>query len=221
MFGGRETVGIDNIRNLKKELSIKQSNPVVFLISDADRLTGPAQNSFLKLLEEPPPNVSFILGTNHRKNLLPTIESRCILIKMKQEINLCENEESTAKARQFLKGVSENLPGSINYKNTIKKDIKNDNGGLDYFIVWVGVLRDSLLLKLDKHSADSKRRVIFKDLEGEIANTFDKISIKDLNRVIKLGNKYYNWLSMRRVGPDRAAGAFLNQVANLCTKKKT
>lgn len=49
----------------------------VFVIEDVDRMGLPAQNHFLKTLEEPPSATVFILMTAFPKLLLPTILSRC------------------------------------------------------------------------------------------------------------------------------------------------
>jgi len=49
----------------------------VFLIEDADRMRLPAQNHFLKTLEEPPSKTVFVLITEAPRRLLPTIRSRC------------------------------------------------------------------------------------------------------------------------------------------------
>lgn len=49
----------------------------VFIIQEADRMGIPAQNHFLKTLEEPPGNSLFVLLTEYPGMLLPTIRSRC------------------------------------------------------------------------------------------------------------------------------------------------
>lgn len=49
----------------------------VFVLQDADRMGLPAQNHFLKTLEEPPSNTLFILISEYPRLLLPTIRSRC------------------------------------------------------------------------------------------------------------------------------------------------
>ncbi|MFN3426865.1 MAG: ATP-binding protein [Candidatus Thermochlorobacter sp.] len=49
----------------------------VYLISQAERMNTTAANKLLKLLEEPPPFVLFILTTSRFEQLLPTIVSRC------------------------------------------------------------------------------------------------------------------------------------------------
>jgi len=49
----------------------------IFIIQDAERMNLPAQNHFLKTLEEPPSATLFLLLTEHPQLLLPTIISRC------------------------------------------------------------------------------------------------------------------------------------------------
>ena len=49
----------------------------VFVLQEADRMGVPAQNHFLKTLEEPPGNSLFILVTEYPGLLLSTIRSRC------------------------------------------------------------------------------------------------------------------------------------------------
>ena len=53
----------------------------VFLIEDADALVGPAQNALLKTLEEPRPSSVFILISSAADLLLPTVRSRCSLLR--------------------------------------------------------------------------------------------------------------------------------------------
>lgn len=74
---------INNTRELKKFVSLKIYNAKyrIILISEADRMTEQAANSILKLLEEPPEKTVLILTTSKLNQLLPTIVSRCQLIK--------------------------------------------------------------------------------------------------------------------------------------------
>ena len=53
----------------------------VVLIEDADRMNEPAQNRFLKTLEEPPSQTVFVLLSEWPRRLLPTIRSRCQAIR--------------------------------------------------------------------------------------------------------------------------------------------
>ena len=77
------TISIDKIRKLKYEMGFP---PVagkrrVVIIIDADKMTHEAANSFLKTLEEPQAQTSFILNTARSSALLPTIRSRCQSIR--------------------------------------------------------------------------------------------------------------------------------------------
>lgn len=78
-LSGLPAIGIDEIRAIKSEtrLVLSESGYRVFVICQADRMTIPAMNSLLKLLEEPPENTVFFLTTEVPHQLLPTIVSRC------------------------------------------------------------------------------------------------------------------------------------------------
>lgn len=70
--------GIDEIRNLKENIRVSPgaSKYKVFIIDEAHQLTKDAANALLKMLEEPPAHVLFILATTEPEKLLPTILSR-------------------------------------------------------------------------------------------------------------------------------------------------
>ncbi len=79
MLTGAKHIPIDFIRYIKKNIYLK-SNEIgwkVVILLDAHLLTSEAANAFLKVLEEPPSDSTFILTTNHPDRLLPTIKSRC------------------------------------------------------------------------------------------------------------------------------------------------
>ena len=73
------TIKIDQIRLLKNVAALTPAVGIgrVCLIEDAELMTVQAANSLLKLLEEPPPGLVFILIAGTSKPLLPTILSRC------------------------------------------------------------------------------------------------------------------------------------------------
>lgn len=64
------------IRDLISHAINKTHSERVYIIDDADRMNHTAQNSFLKLLEEPAPHVHFLLVSHHSERLLPTVLSR-------------------------------------------------------------------------------------------------------------------------------------------------
>lgn len=77
---------IENIRNIAKEIRYNPVNcRVKYLILDeAHRLTGAAAEAALKMIEEPPEGVRFILATTDPHLLKDTVHSRCITLKIHQ-----------------------------------------------------------------------------------------------------------------------------------------
>jgi len=75
---------IEAFRELKGKLGLGPAEEPfkVVVIADADRMTVPAANSILKMLEEPPRNWVFILTASDSSRLLPTILSRCMEVKL-------------------------------------------------------------------------------------------------------------------------------------------
>ena len=79
-------VGSDDHRGregLCYELSLKPmaSDRKIALIDDCHLMQSEAANSLLKTLEEPPPNSLIILITDREEAILPTIRSRCQLLR--------------------------------------------------------------------------------------------------------------------------------------------
>ncbi|GEM_PF-91101 len=70
---------IDDIRELRDTIAYApvQSRFKVYIIDEAHMLTREAFNALLKTLEEPPPNVVFVLATTEAHKLPDTIVSRC------------------------------------------------------------------------------------------------------------------------------------------------
>ncbi|HUW91252.1 MAG TPA: AAA family ATPase [Candidatus Nanopelagicaceae bacterium] len=71
--------GIDTIREVRKNsnfMAMEGTNRV-WLIDECHKLTNDAQNALLKILEDPPKHVYFILCTTDPQKLLATIKGRC------------------------------------------------------------------------------------------------------------------------------------------------
>ncbi len=86
---------IKEIKEINREAHIFHKEVRIYLLEDFHFSSLPAQNAFLKLLEEPPDNTQFILTTINVYSLLPTIISRAKVIK------LGKNREIKAKKTFF------------------------------------------------------------------------------------------------------------------------
>jgi len=72
-------IRVDEVRKLKSflHLSAAEGGRRVVIVDAADELATAGANALLKLLEEPPPGVTFLLIAHQPARLLPTIRSRC------------------------------------------------------------------------------------------------------------------------------------------------
>jgi DNA polymerase-3 subunit gamma/tau len=70
---------VDDIRDLRERVGYAPTGGSwkVYILDEAHMLTREAWNAFLKTLEEPPPNTTFILATTEPHKVMPTIVDRC------------------------------------------------------------------------------------------------------------------------------------------------
>ena len=71
--------GIDEVRELRDRVNLApvSGRMKVYIIDEVHMLTTEAFNALLKILEEPPEHVIFVLATTEKHRVLPTIISRC------------------------------------------------------------------------------------------------------------------------------------------------
>ena len=71
--------GVEDVRLLRDEaiFSPTKVKKRVYIIDEVHMLSKPAFNALLKILEEPPEHLMFILATTELNKVLPTILSRC------------------------------------------------------------------------------------------------------------------------------------------------
>ena len=80
------TISVDDIRRqVNEDIQIKpyQGPYKIYIIAEADLMTVQAQNALLKTIEEPPAYAVIMLLTENAEVLLPTIRSRCVMMKLR------------------------------------------------------------------------------------------------------------------------------------------
>jgi DNA polymerase III subunit gamma/tau len=78
--------GVDNVRDViigSVAISPARDRYKVFIIDEVHMLSGPAFNALLKTVEEPPPNVIFMMATTEEHKVPETITSRCQLFEFR------------------------------------------------------------------------------------------------------------------------------------------
>lgn len=199
-------IKIEPIRDLQKNIYLKpwEAKRKIFIICEAESLTSEAQNSLLKVLEEPPKENILILITSKLSLIYPTIISRCkrvifsplnsdllkeILIK---DFNL-ENYEA-----HFLAYFSEGRLGrALELKD--KRFFKEKNFIIDKFLfhtledfydkedfnlilsLLLSWFRDLLLLKRGISSS-----LIHTDQREKLLSLIDKYQISELEQTYKI-----------------------------------
>jgi DNA polymerase-3 subunit delta' len=101
-----ETLKIDQVRELQHTLSLApyEARYRVALILRFEEAHNSAANAMLKTLEEPPDHVVVILTAKSTENLLPTIVSRCEVLRLRS-ISMDE----TTRGLQTIRGVPQEL----------------------------------------------------------------------------------------------------------------
>ena len=97
-----ESLKVDQVRELQHALSLAPYESVyrVALLLRFEEATDGAQNALLKTLEEPNPKVLLLVTADDPDNLLPTITSRCELLRLRP-MPLDELEKELVKKKSI------------------------------------------------------------------------------------------------------------------------
>ncbi|HZE64875.1 MAG TPA: DNA polymerase III subunit delta' [Pyrinomonadaceae bacterium] len=127
---------VEQMRAIEREANYRpfEGKARVFIVEDADKLNDNSANALLKILEEPPPTSHIILLTSRPAWLLPTIRSRCQIIRfspvaaaeieryLTQE-KIAGGEEARLRARKargsLSRALDEDLDGFIDQRNAM------------------------------------------------------------------------------------------------------
>lgn len=83
--------GIDSVRDMRRHMGLAPVNGKVriFLIDEVHKMTNDAQNAILKMLEDTPRHVYFMLCTTDPGKLIDAIKTRCTEIKVRPLDDQC------------------------------------------------------------------------------------------------------------------------------------
>jgi DNA polymerase-3 subunit delta' len=89
-MGKMQQIAIDTVREVMEKLHLSPcgDHPRVVAIYGGNRLHRFAANALLKILEEPPQNVFFIITTDHLQEVLGTIRSRCQIYHILSQLDI-------------------------------------------------------------------------------------------------------------------------------------
>lgn len=146
--GTSVSIKIEDVRYLKERVYLKpfQATKKIFIIDQAQSLTPQASNALLKILEEPAQDTILILLSLNASLLLPTVVSRCQLIRFPQRAPATEEQFEVIDelaCRIFEQKYS--FADNLLYDN-IARLIRDDLNNLLQRIIFV--FRDILMLDL-------------------------------------------------------------------------
>lgn len=171
--------GVDNIRQIIESASFLpvMGSKKVYLIDEAHMLSKAAFNAFLKILEEPPATVVFLLATTEVHKILDTVISRSfqlffdpipqpLMIAHLKHICAAENIECEERALALIAQQSE---GSVRDALTIMERIILAEGDVTYEGTHrtLGLLHDAVIVKLFEIIAQGELPAVFEYLAQE------------------------------------------------------
>ena len=175
---GKKNIAVSQIRELKNEAYIKphMSSRRIFIIDKADTLNDQAQNALLKILEEPPYGVSFIIIAETTASFLETIISRCIVFTLStpesneaRKYLMKKTDFSANDIDEALKSTNNNIGEAIKLLEG-ENDTKTHSAAKEFFDY---MLNDDLWGMLSASSIAEKNRLeadrFFKDLKQHTA----------------------------------------------------
>lgn len=82
--GGVRSFSVDTVRRIRLDAGVAPNEAVckVYILANIHLMTEAAQNALLKIIEEPPAHVRFILTCDGRSRVLETVRSRCAVVPL-------------------------------------------------------------------------------------------------------------------------------------------
>lgn len=160
--------GVDDMNHLLESVhTVPLMKKKVFIIDEVHMLTKEASNRLLKVLEEPPVNVHFILCTTELQKVLPTIRSRCAMFNFKaiDEVTIATELSKVCD----MKGISYDLPALYVLARAARGSMRDSLSLLEPLLekneqLSIELVNDALGLMDDTVILEFIRAVVMKDI---------------------------------------------------------
>jgi DNA polymerase-3 subunit gamma/tau len=160
--------GVDNIRDLieRSRFAPVQARWKVYVVDECHMLSTAAFNALLKTLEEPPPQVVFVLATTDPQRVLPTILSRCQrfdfrripLEALNKHLAWIAEQESIPIQQEALHVVAQRAQGGLRDAESLLDQLSLLPGPIKADAVWdlLGAVPEQELLNLAEALAEGE-----------------------------------------------------------------
>ncbi len=200
--------GIDDIRSLRDSIRYKPNllKYKVIILDEAHQLSKDAANALLKILEEPPEYVVFILATTEAHKMISTIASRCqrfdfYKLTIKEIVSKLEEiakEENIKVEKEALEMIAASSEGSLrdaeglldqilNFtsSNEIKiEDVKEILGVVDLTLVFEFtdfLIEKNIPMAIKYLNENVERGINLEEFSKTITNYLRKLLILKIN----------------------------------------
>jgi len=207
----------DQVKALQTEMHLKpyESRRKIFIIDSADTMTPQAQNSLLKVLEEPPSSSLLILVSSNEVGLLPTVRSRCQRIHFGRRLeenpaggisremsNECDGQgnisEHRKKSLMFVEDcIKKNTKGMFEFSESISKaDRKECLEALNMITAW---FRDLSLYIETKNGQLLKNHDKMDDIKALAGKTKGKSVYRVLEALVEAIEKMHGTVNQQMI----------------------
>jgi DNA polymerase-3 subunit gamma/tau len=101
--------GIDTAREMIESTKFVAYSPVVYILDEVHQTSKDFQNAMLKLLEDTPPNVYFVLCSSEPGKIIPAVKSRCTEIRFP----LLSDDDILLLCRRVTKSEAKKVPLTV------------------------------------------------------------------------------------------------------------
>ncbi len=105
----KQAVGVGEIRRMISECYIKPNEASGKVCLITDKMTAEAQNALLKILEEPPQNVQFIIAVQMSSSLLQTVLSRSVVFRLDENGSQVNDSQAHEIAAEIAAAIPKNM----------------------------------------------------------------------------------------------------------------
>ncbi len=214
--------GVDDIRSLREKVNYApgQAKYKVYIIDEVHMLSNSASNALLKTLEEPPPQVIFVLATTEIHKVLPTILSRCQRFDFRRisQSDVVAKLESICKAEgikiesEGLRLIARSATGSLRDAENLLEQLTTYYGneiGLPQVQAVLGITGDERAKELAKH-------IVNNDVSAGVATingvNSDGLDLRQFNRELVA---YLRQLLLVKTGSEEAVDLTAEDIAEL------
>lgn len=194
--------GIDTIREIIKQSQFRpiESDCRVWVLDECQKMTGDAQNALLKILEDAPDHVYFILCTTDPQKLLSTVKGRCSQFQVKP----LTDEDMSSLLRRIVKAEGEELEEEI-YEQIISDAKGHARNAIQTLEQVLSVPEDKRLEIAKKNALEESQSV---DLCRALLNK--KTSWSDIQKILA---------GLRGTEPETIRRAVIGYAANTLVSK--